>query len=210
MTVLLRDHDPAAALAPDPGSPAAQALLNRITAEPRTRAPRSRPVRLALVSGGLAAAATVAAVAATTNGTDRPRVSPAGFVVARHADGSVSATMRWSALADPQALQRALDAAGARTTVFVETDTGSPGCTVGGQSVPYSAAAVEWNGPDAADPDSGLVVHPDQFPADGTFVVVVWLAPSGPSGNSTLPPEFPQVTGSLSYMAVGTVVAPAC
>lgn len=203
---VLRRYDPAFDVDPDPASPPAQALLERIVAEPRA-AKHHHPIRLALVSGGLVAAAIVTAIALDTGGTDQPRIGPAGFVVTRHDDGSVTATVRWSALSDPDALQRALDEAGARTKVFVETDTGS-GCTNDNQSVPYSADAVEWSGPDDSDPDSGLVVHPAKFPSDGTFVVVVTLA--GQSGLSTLAPSFPQITGSLTFMADGPVTPPTC
>ena len=205
----LRDHDPAAAYEPDADSPTARALLNRITGEPRAVRSRPRPIRVALASGGLAAAAVVAAVVAAHDDTGQHQIGPAGFVVARHADGSVTATMRWSALSDPAALQRALDAAGARTKVFVETSDGST-CAPAAQSVPYSASAVQWNAPDDSDPGSGLVVHPDNFPAGGTFVVVVTLAPAGEPGMSTLAPSFPQITSSLTFMAVGSVDPPAC
>jgi hypothetical protein len=206
----LRAADPAANAAPDPRSPAALQLLSRITSEPQTLRPRRRPVRLALVSGGVVAAALAAGLAVEHGSGHQSGIGPAGFVVTKHADGSVTATMRWAALSDPAALQRALDAAGARTKVFVETDAGSPVCAPHAHSVPYSADAVAWNGPDSADPDGGLVVHPDEFPHGGTFVVVVMIAPAGQQGMSTLAPSFPQITSSLTFMAVGPVDAPRC
>lgn len=203
---MLRTADPAADLQPDPASPGAQALLARILAEPHVIAPRRRPARLTLVSGGLVAAAAVVGVTVASSGGDHASVGQAGFVVTRHADGSVRATIRWSELSDPAALQRALDAAGARTRVFVETGTAP--CQVG-TGVPYSADAVDWDGPDA-DPENALVVHPDNFPTDGTFVVVVWLAAPGQTGTSTFAPGSPQLTGMDSYLAIGAVTRPAC
>lgn len=201
----LRAYDPALDLAPDPGSPAARELFDRITAEPRSAGSHRRPVRIALISGGLVAAAVVTAVALESSGVDQPRIGQAGFVVSRHDDGSVSVTIDWSELSDPAALQRALDAAGARTDVFVRTDGGGP-CAAG-IGVPYSADAVDWDGPDA-DPDTALVVHPDNFPANGTFVIVVSMASSGQT--STFSPGFPQITGTHTYMAVGPVDPQAC
>jgi hypothetical protein len=206
----LRAADPAADLAPDPASPVALELLRRITSEPRPVRNARRPVRLVLAGGGLVAAAVVAGIAAEHQSGTPAHIAPAGFVVTRHADGSVTATVRWAALTDPAALQRALDAAGARTKIFVATDTGSPACAPDARSVPYSADAVTWNGPDSADPDSGLVVHPDKFPTDGTFVVVVTMAPNGQLGMSTLAPGYPQITGTMTFMAVGPVSAPSC
>ena len=60
----------------------------------------------------------------------------------------------------------------------------------------YSAAAVSWDsGADA--PDSSSVVHPNAFPTHGTLVIEVFFAP-----------DRHQMTGSLSFMAIGHV--PTC
>ena len=210
MNTLLRAADPAAGVEFDAAGPAARQLLDDVLATPRRRRHvRAFPARRVAVGGAVAASAAVAALLVHSP-SQGSRIGPAGFSVSRDSQGTVHAVVRWSALADPAALQAALDRAGARTKVFVEAGDSATTCRQTATTVPYSAHAVQWHAPDEANADNGIVVRPDEFPADGTFVLVVELAVHSSTRGSTFAAGFPQITGTLSYMAVGPAVAPSC
>jgi hypothetical protein len=215
---LLAMSDPARDLpagATDPDSPVAQALLARISAQAPARRPaargpvHARTLRRALVGGALAgAAATVLLAAPMPWEHDGPGPVARAYAVSRHGD-AVRVTVHWRELTDPAALQAALDRAGAHVKVFVHTAAPSATrCPAPGNTVGYSARAVQWTVPQQDEQDSGFVVHPGDFPDDGTFVVSVAVAPAGATGGSTFAPGRPQIEQISSYMVVGAV--PTC
>lgn len=175
---LLRAADPARDLQPDCDDPAARNMVREITALPREssatrRHSRVRFRRIAL-GGALAGAAAVTATVLTV-----PGHTPAAYGVTRRSDGSVSVVLHWSELRDPAKLQEALDRAGAHTRVLTATQTAGygpdniPACARPISGSPYSAQAVQWDFPDSAREVNGIVIRPDHFPTDGTFVIEV-------------------------------------
>jgi hypothetical protein len=103
----LRAADPAAR-APDPRSPEARALLDRVMSS--SVPPRRRTKRLVV---GISVATVAAAVAAFFV------VDPAAaYTVDRNADGSLAVTFKADRLGDPAKLNASLARAGARTTVM--------------------------------------------------------------------------------------------
>jgi hypothetical protein len=203
----LRTADPAAGIHPDPSAPEATRILAGVLATPRMTRRRSRAPRRAIVGSALAVCAALA-VFVGVGSNPASHLGQAAYSVTRSTDGTVHVVVRWSALRDPAALQRALDRAGARVRIFVVRD-GTTLCAHG-TSGAYPQGAVEWHAPIDANTENGIVVHPDEFPAGATFVLVVELAPSGSTGLSTLSAGFPQITGTLSYMARGPVTPPSC
>jgi hypothetical protein len=199
----LRTADPAAGVRPDPTSPQARRLLADVLAEPR---PTHRH-RTTVVGGVLAVAAAVA-VFVGVGSNPAAHLGPSAYSVTRSGDGTVQVVVRWGRLRDPQALQRALDRAGARTRVFVVSD-GARLCAPD-NTIPYDSGAVDWHAPGSAQEDNGIVVHPDKFPAGATFVLVIALAPGGSSGLSTFAPGSPQITSTDSFMVSGRVESPTC
>jgi hypothetical protein len=104
----LRAADPAGATAADPRSPQAQALLERIVAEPAPTRKRRRQLVAGIASAALAAAVATFLV-----------VDPASaYTVDRRADGSVVVTFRAERLKDPAKLNAELRRAGARTVLI--------------------------------------------------------------------------------------------
>ena len=210
MTATLRIIDPAADQLIDPAAEPAQRLLREILAEPRPAKPHrapSRPRRRTVLTAGVVAAAAVATFVGVGS-DDGSHLGGAAYAVSRDGDGTVHVDVRWSMVSDPSGLQAALDRAGARTRVFVLTDTGQ--LCQRSDTVPYDASAVDWHIPSSAGADDGIVLHPEQFPPGATFVIVVTLAPGGGTGLSTLGPSAPSITGTLSYMTDGPVTSPAC
>jgi hypothetical protein len=217
MTVdeLLAASDPAGDLpaeATDPASPRAEAMLARIaTAGAARPAPTHRPahpraLKRVVVGGTLAgAAATVLLAVPMPWDHDGPGSAASAYAVTRDR-GAVRVTVHWGDLRDPAALQGALDRAGAHVKVFVRTAAAT--CQGPGNTVGYSSRAVQWTVPARNRQDTGFVVQPRLFPADGTFVVSVVVAPAGTTGLSTFAPDRPQVEQISSYMVVGAV--PSC
>ena len=209
---VLAMSDPARELpadAVDPSSPQALALLERIPLEgPVARPVRHRPVgpravRRVVLGGALAGAAAAVVLGAPMPWEHGGSGSVASaYAVTRDGD-AVSVTIHWSELSDPAALQAALDRAGARVTVFVRTDPVT--CAAPGNTVGYSADAVQWTSPRSDPQDAAFVVRPQLFPSDATFVVSVVVAPAGTVGGSTLAPQLPQVEQIASSMVVGAV-----
>ncbi|WAX56941.1 hypothetical protein M6B22_20820 [Jatrophihabitans cynanchi] len=206
----LRNADPAADLHPDAGSPEAVALLARIVAapQPRTRGAGRRspaPAIGRIAIGGLVAgaAAAIAIVAPMPWNQGRSGLGSAAYAVTRDSDGAVHFAVHWSRLTDPAGLQAALDRAGARTRIFVRPASEVPDCPSPSNTVGYSAKAVHWQHPGTAD--GGFTVRPANFPAGGTFVIGVDLAPSG---QSTFAPGEPQLASFSAFMVVGEV--PSC
>jgi hypothetical protein len=199
MTVTLRAADPAAHLDPAPDAQ----LLADILAVERPRSGRS--LRRVAVGGLLAAAAAVAVLVLPMPWDHHgSRLGTAAYAVDRRSDGSVQILLRWDELNDPSGLQHALDAAGARTVVLFGdvipgTDPGNPppACAKPWYGRSYSARAVQWDFPDPAAEVNGVIIRPQYFPKDGTFVVEAYRHP----GASTYGAE-------LSFMARGAV--PTC
>jgi hypothetical protein len=208
MSTILSSIDPAAGRVPSADQPPAQRLLRDILAEPRpARRHRTAPRPRRALAGGLIAAAAIA-VFIGVDRDDGTHLGAAAYAVSRDGDGTVHVDVRWSMVTDPAGLQAALDRAGARTKVFVLTDGGQL-CQQSG-TVGYDAGAVDWHIPSRAGAEDGIVLHPDQFPAGATFVLVVSLAPDGATGLSTFGSSGPSITGTLSYMTTASVVSPEC
>ena len=213
---LLRAADPAAGLVPDPDSADAQALLAGVLAGPRagTRTVHRHATRRTtrrLVLGGVLAGAVATVLLVVPMPWDHGGAGLGSSAYAVTSDGgTVRVTVRWAELSDPSALQAALDRAGARTRVFVETGSGF--CAPKARSVGYRSGAVDWHIPRDAGAEDGIVLHPDLFPPDGTFVLVVGLAQAGSTATpaSTFGPGGPALTGTLSFMAEGPVSPPDC
>jgi hypothetical protein len=174
---LLRSADPARDLHADPDGPAARDMVRAITALPRKSSDTRRhsPVRFRRIAlgGALAGAAAVTATVLTV-----PGHTPAAYGVTRRSDGSVSVVLHWNELRNPTKLQEALDRAGARTRILTAQTSGNgpdniPACARPISGSPYSARAVQWDFPDSAREVNGIVIRPDHFPADGTFVIEV-------------------------------------
>lgn len=210
---LLRGADPARGLDPDAMSPDARTLLAQIVATPRQRAGAlhriagHRPARRIAVGGVLAGVAATVALAAPLPWNDGAGTSSAAFAVTAEAGGAVRVAVHWDELSDPAALQTALDHAGARVVVRVETSTGSepPSCPAG-YPLDYPGKAVQFLSP--GSPDGGFLVRPKLFPPDATFVLTVTMAPAGSKGLSTMPPGSPQLEGWGTSMMRNPV--PAC
>jgi hypothetical protein len=209
MSIDLRAADPAAALAPDPSAPQAQGLLVDILAAPvAAHRRRRRPARIALAGVVAAAAAVGVFVGLGRDSSSGVHLGESAYSVTRDNDGSVHAVIRWSRLDEPRALQRELDRARARTRIFVVRD-GARLCQPA-DTVPYRLGAVDWSPPVDGNTENGLVVHPDEFPLGGTFVLVVVLADRATGGGTTFGPSFPPIASTLSYMQVGPVEPPLC
>ncbi len=205
---MLRAADPAATQpAPNPHSVAAQALLERIVAQPQT--PRSRRavrrrVALAAVGGSAAIAAAIAGVVATPWSRGHP--TNAAYAVTRHSDGSVDVAVHWDQLRDPAALNADLAQAGARTVVMPHSAPGA--CTtsfvvIPGHAVPridpglrdptafqaYLRAHDPWIEPMSASTDRGLfTIHPDKIPDGDTQLITYHIEPTtgSPAGTEDL------------------------
>jgi hypothetical protein len=195
---LLRDADPARGLDTDSSSPQAQALLARVLALPPQRPGAvhrladHRSVRRIAIGGLLAGAAATVALAAPLPWDDGAGTTGAAFAVTAEAGGAVRVSVHWEELSDPAALQTALDRAGARIKIRIETATGSGLDTCpAGRPVDYSDRAVQYLSPGSAG--GGFLVRPKEFPPDATFVLTVTMAPAGVSGLSTMPPGRPQI-----------------
>lgn len=199
-TDLLRAADPAAHLEVELD----EQLLRAILAAPEpSRSHRS--LRRVAVGGVLAAAAAVAVLVVPMPWDHSgPQLGSKAYAVERHSDGSVQIVLHWDELNDPSGLQHALDAAGARTVVLFgdvipgkDPQNPPPDCAVPWYGRSYSAKAVQWDFADAASEVNGIVIRPQYFPPEGTFVIEAYRHP----GYSTYGAE-------LSFMARGAV--PTC
>lgn len=207
---VLAMSDPARDLpadATDPSSPPALALLERVSLEspdPARHRPVARPAARRILAGGALAGAAATVVLGAPMPWDRGGSGSAAsaYAVTRDGDG-VAVAIHWGELSDPVALQAALDRAGARVKVFVRTDPAA--CGVPGETVSYSADAVQWTGPSSDPEDSAFVVRPQLFPTDATFVVSVVVASPGTATGSTLAPDLTQVEEIATSMVVGPV-----
>lgn len=203
MTNLMID-DPAAGLPSTAYSEQANAMLERILAAPRHHPVQRRSASVKRIAVGALLAAAATTVVLTTPWNGGRSSEAAAYTVDRHPDGSVSVVVHWSQLADPAALQQALDQAGAPVRILTGTTTPGkpvsptdiPDCAKPYSGKPYSAAAVSWDSGFNA-PEGSFVVHPAAFPAHGTLVIEVFFTP-----------DTHQLAGSLSFMAIGHV--PTC
>jgi hypothetical protein len=197
---VLRNADPARALEPDANAPDARAAFTRIVASPRRR-PRvvrriagERSIRRVAIGGILVGAATTVALAAPMPWNGGAGTSSAAFAVTAEPGGAIRVAVHWDELSDPAALQTALDHAGARIKIRIETATGSePATCPSGRSVDYPGKAVQYLSPGSAN--GGFLVRPKLFPPGATFVLTVTMAPAGGSGLSTMPPGSPRIEG---------------
>jgi hypothetical protein len=205
----LHEADPARGLEADARSDAAQALLARIVAtpsdhRPSRRSPVTRPsARRIAVGVACAAAAAVAALLAPMPWRHGPGTPSAAYAVTTGAGGAVHVSVQWDRLRDPAALQAALDRAGARVDLRVVTDGRPEDCLASARTVGYTDRAVRWQSP--GRPQGGFTVHPGEFPAHGTFVVTVVLAPEGTTGRTTFAPSQPQLEAFSASMVIGRV-----
>lgn len=201
MTLSLRTADPAADLhvAPDAD------LLAAILAVRRQTTTRHSLRRIA-IGGALAGAAAVAALVLPMPWSHKGLGGDRAYAVVRTADGSVRVVLRWSKLNDPSGLQAALDKAGARTKVlfgkeivgpYPDPMPQPPPCAVPWYGHAYSARAVQWDFPNPQSEVNGVIIRPQYFPKNGTFVIEAYRTP----GSTVYSPE-------LSFMARGAT--PSC
>lgn len=203
----LRDADPARAFDPDPRSATAQAMLARIVTTPRDEQPSRRTwktspsaTRIA-IGATLSAAAVTAALVVGIPWNHGVGTTAAAYAVTTGTDGAVHVSVHWNRLRDPAALQAALNRAGARVVVRIQT--AGHDCPAASHVVGYSTNAVQWQSPGNAN--GGFTVHPADFPKDATFVLTVDMAPAGTSGLSTFAPSQPQMEGFGASMVVGPI-----
>ena len=196
--------DPAAAHDYSPDSHEARAMLAEIIATPRpaeVSAPRRslvprRPI-LALTVACTAAIVAVPVVA----GNDHHPLASGAYAVTTTPDGSVKITVHWSQATDVAALQKALDAAHARTKVLTATEDRTP--RIGDPLPPTRACAgirpgtieqpdeaVTWH---SQKPISGVVIRPNLFPRNETLVLEV---------------VFTRSTGAIADVSSTLAVAP--
>lgn len=201
----LREADPALLIEPDANSTTAQSLLARVLTSPREESP-ARPTptlrhsgRRIAIGGVLAGiAATVALAIPLIWGHDGASTTTSAYAVTTDGSGAVHIAVHWNRLADPAALQAALDRADARVKIRVLSTNKPDNCLVSAHLISYSSRAVQWQSP--GTPDGGFTVRPDDFPANATFVVTVNIAPVSPASLSTFAPGQPRLRGFAASM----------
>jgi hypothetical protein len=165
----LRAADPAADLnvAPD------QRLLAEILTQPQRRRVPSRR----LVVGGTLVAALVAAVLTVPLAWNRFTAANAAWSITNTGSDSIEVSITWSQVHDPEQLQEDLDRAGTHVKFYV-TGRAPAGALPKCATFPNPTAgdvsrAVTQTVGGGDDGHAQFVVHPDRFPPNAYFVVVV-------------------------------------